>query len=242
VVVDRAWARRFFPRESAIGKRFRGGGCTTCPWTTVVGVVSDVKYVGLDKADEGTVYWPMSPQTLTRFMVVRTRTDPSGVMPALQRTVRELDASAPLTSIMTIDDLVAQSLERPQSLSWLVAAFAIVALVLSVVGIYGVMGYYVLQHVKEISIRMALGGSTSDVLRLVIGEGMRVVIIGIVCGIFAALALTRMLSTLLFGIGAADAFTFAGVAGMLTAIALVACFVPARRAVGIEPAAVLRRE
>jgi putative ABC transport system permease protein len=242
VVVDRAWARRFFPNGSAVGKRFREGGCTTCPWTSVVGVVSEVKYAGLDKPDDGTVYWPMSNQGLARFLVVRSHGNPSSVLPALQRTVRDLDPSTPLSDVMTMDDRIAQSLERPQSLTFLVASFALVALVLSVVGIYGVMGYYVQQHLKEIGIRIALGGSSADVMQLVVGQGMRVVIVGVVCGLLAALGVTRLLSSLLFRVSAGDALTFASVTGALVIVALVACFVPARRAIGVQPATVLRSE
>lgn len=242
IVVDRAWARRFFPNGSAVGKRLREGGCTACPWTRVVGVVSEVKYLGLDKPDDGTVYWPMPEQGLARFLVVRTHADPSTLIPQLQRVVRELDPSAPLSSVATMDGLVAQSLEGRQSLSLLVVTFALVALVLSVVGVYGVMGYYVQQHLKDISIRMALGGSSADVLRLVIGHGMRVVVSGVVVGVLAALGLARLMSSLLFGIGAADAFTFVTVSGTLVVVALAACFIPARRAVGIQPATVLRND
>jgi putative ABC transport system permease protein len=242
VVVDRAWARRFFPGRSAVGKRFREGGCTTCPWTTVVGVVSEVKYVGLDQPDEGTVYWPLSAQALGRFLVVRTHGDPSSLLPVLQRTVRDLDPSSPLSNVATMDDLVAQSLERPRSLSYLVAGFALVALVLSVVGIYGVMGYYVQQHRKDIGIRMALGGSPADVLREIVGQGMRVVLIGVACGMAAAVGLARLLSSLLFGVGAADAPTYVSVCSVLVVVAFLACLVPARRATTIEPAAVLRSE
>jgi len=242
IVVDRAWARRFFRNESAVGKRLREGGCTTCPWTRVVGVVSEVKYLGLDTPDDGTVYWPLSDQRLAGFLVVRTHTDPSTLSPRLQRVVRELDPSAPLSNIATMDDLVAQSLEGRQSLSLLVVTFALVALVLSVVGIYGVMGYYVQQHLKDISIRMALGGSSADVLRLVIGHGMRVVVSGVFVGVLAALGLARLMSGLLFGVGAADALTFVTVSGTLVIVALAACFIPARRAVGVQPATVLRND
>ncbi len=242
VVVDRAWARRFFPNASAVGKRLREGGCTSCPWTSVVGVVSEVKYRGLDKPDDGTVYWPMSTQGLARFLVVRTHADPSTLSPVLQRAVRELDPSASLSNVATMNDLVTESIERPQSLSVLVATFAFVALVLSVVGIYGVMGYYVQQHLKDISIRMALGGSSADVLGLVIGHGMRAVVAGVVIGVLVALGLTRWMSSLLFGVSAADSLTFATVSGALVVVALAACFVPARRAVGIQPATVLRND
>jgi predicted permease len=242
VVVDRAWARRFFPNGSVVGKRFREGGCTTCPWISVVGVVSEVKYLGLGRPDDGTVYAPMPEGGLTRFLLVRAHADPPTLLPALQRAVREADPSAPLSNVATMDERVAQSLERPQSLSLLVAAFALVALVLSVVGIYGVMGYYVQDHVKDISIRMALGGRSADVLRLVMADGMRVVSIGVFLGVLAGLGLTRLMSSLLFGVSAADARTFVLVSGALVIVALAACFVPARRAVAIPPATVLRNE
>jgi putative ABC transport system permease protein len=242
VVVDRAWAKRFFPKGRAVGKRFREGGCTSCPWTEVVGVVTEVKYVGLDAPDQGTVYWPMSQSALSRYLVLRTHADPSNVLPAVRQIVRELDPSAPFSSVATIDELVAQSLEQPQSLSLLVGGFALVALILSVVGIYGVMAYYVQQHTKDISIRLALGGSSSDVLRLVVGQGMTVVSTGIVVGLLVALALTRLMSTLLFGVGAADAFTLAAVTLLMLAVALVACVVPATRAISVQPATVLRNE
>ena len=184
----------------------------------------------------------MAERGLARLLVVRTNGDPAPILPPLQRTVREIDPSAALSNVATMDDLVGRSLERPQSLSLLVAAFALVALVLSVVGIYGVMGHYVQQHLKDISIRMALGGSSADVMWLVVGQGMRVVITGIVLGVLAALALARFLSSLLFGVSTADALTFVMVSGALLLVALAACFVPARRAVAIQPATVLRSE
>lgn len=246
IVVDRAWAQRFFPNQSALGKRLHDGGCTTCPWTTVVGVVSAVKYAGLDKPDEGSVYTPLARNNLarsrSRYLILRTGIDPLTMLPAVRQVVRDLDPSAPLSDVATIDELVTRSLERPQSLSLLVAGFALVALVLSVVGIYGVMAYYVQQHSKDISIRVALGGRSSDVLRLIVGQGMQVVAAGVVVGLLTAFGLTRWMSSLLFGVGAADAFTFVGVSALLLTVALVACLVPAARAVGLQPAAVLRNE
>jgi ABC-type antimicrobial peptide transport system permease subunit len=137
---------------------------------------------------------------------------------------------------------VAQSLERPTSLSILVGSFAIVALILSIVGIYGVMSYYVMDNRREISIRLALGGTAPDVLRLVVGRGMTVVAAGLAIGIGLAFASTRLLATLLFGVGAADPATLASVSVSLLAIALVACLLPARQAVRFEPAVVLRNE
>jgi predicted permease len=251
VVVDRAWAKRFFANGLAVGQRLREGGCTDCPWTTVVGVVSDVKYSGLDHPDQGTVYTPLTARgsdpieeatSRFRFLMLRSSVNPTAVLPAVRQIVRDLDPSLPLTNVATMDDLVAESLQMPRSLSLLVASLAMVALVLSSVGIYGVMAYYVQQHSKEIGIRVALGGSPADVLRLIVGQGMKVVASGVVIGLLTALVLTRLMSSLLFGIGAADAFTFVAVTIVLLAVALVACGVPARRAIAVEPAAVLRNE
>jgi predicted permease len=242
IVVDRAWARRFFPNGGAVGKRLHSGGCTTCPWTVVVGVVSDVKYAGLDKPDEGSVYQPLAPQTMSRFLIVRTRADAARVLPIVRQTVHELDAGVPLSNAATMEELIDQSLQRPRSLSVLVAAFAAVALILSLVGIYGVMAYYVQQHAKDISIRLALGGRRADVLQLVVGQGMKVVATGIVVGLLTAVASTRLIASLLFGVNAADARIFAGVSVVLVTIALLACLLPAQRATRAEPAAVLREE
>jgi predicted permease len=240
VLVDRAWARRFFPNGSAVGRRFREGGCTTCEWTTVVGVVSGVKYAGLDEPDQGTVYTLIGSRT--RNIILRTATDPVHVVPAVLRTVRELDPALPVSGIATIDQLVSRSLQTPRSLSLLVGSLAAVALALSMIGIYGVMAYYVQQHLKDIGIRLALGGGPGDVLRLILRQGMRVVTLGIVAGLVSAYFATRLVSGLLFGVAAADPATFAGAAAFLLGVALLACLIPARRAMGLEPAAVLRNE
>jgi putative ABC transport system permease protein len=247
IVVDRAWASRFFPNGSALGKRLKEGGCSTCPWTTVVGVVSVVKYAGMDVPDQGTVYWPMpglgsAQPTRSRSLVVRTDADPGVVMPSLRQVIRQLDPSLPFSSVATIDELASQSLQRPRSLSLLVGAFATVALVLSVIGIYGVMAYYVQQHMKDIGIRMALGGTSGDVLRLIVGQGMMVVAGGLAVGLAIAAAMTRLTASLLFGVGAADSFTFAAVSVLMLTVALAACFVPALRASAIEPSVVLRND
>jgi putative ABC transport system permease protein len=243
IVVDRAWAKRFFPNESAVGKRLRSGGCTQCPWTAVVGVVSQVKYAGLDKPDEGTVYSPLDRGAApSRYIVARTAVDPRTVFPAVRQVIRNLDPTLPFSDTATMEEMVARSVERPRSLSMLVAGFAIIALVLSTVGIYGVMAYYVQQHTKDISIRLALGGSPRDVLRLVVGQGMQVVATGVVVGVVVAFVATRLMSTLLFGVSATDALTFAAAGTFLLAVALLACVVPAKRATGLQPAAVLRNE
>jgi ABC-type antimicrobial peptide transport system permease subunit len=156
--------------------------------------------------------------------------------------IRELEPGAPFSDVVTIGQLVDRSLNRPQALSMLVASFASVALLLSIIGIYGVMAYYVQQHLKEISIRVALGGSRGDVARLVIGHGMLLVIGGVVVGTAIAFAATRLMSSLLFGVGAADPLTFGGVMALMITVALIACSVPAWRAMRVQPAVVLRNE
>jgi putative ABC transport system permease protein len=241
IVVDQAWARRFFGSESAVGKRLKSGGCTTCDWITIVGVVSDVPYDGLSQALQGTVYFPNAGQPF-RYIVARTKGDPVLEAQTLARVVRELEPGAPLSDLATVDQLIDQSLVRPQSLSMLVASFAGVALLLSVIGIYGVMGYYVQQQMKEISIRMALGGSRGDVGRLVVRQGMLVVIGGVIAGTLVAFGATRLMSTLLFSVGAADPVTFAAVIALMVITALAACAMPAWRAMRLQPAAVLRNE
>jgi putative ABC transport system permease protein len=241
IVVDRAWARRFYPNQSAVGTRLKSGGCTECDWTTVVGVVSDVKYDGIDQPNQGTVYFPLTGSTF-RFLIVRSNGDPKALTPMVRDAVRALEPGAPLSNVATVADLVDQSLLRPQSLSILVTSFAAVALLLSIIGIYGVMGYYVQQHLKEISIRMALGGSRGDVGKLVVGQGMMVVIGGVIAGTLLAFAATRLMASLLFQVGAADPMTFVAVTTLLIVVALLACAVPAWRAMRLPPAAVLRNE
>ncbi len=252
VIVDRAWAERFFPGQDAVGKRFRDGGCTTCPWTTVVGVVTSVKYSGLDKPMEGTVYWPMAGRGLDqpmvrasarfRYLLVRTAANPASVLPAIRQIVRDLDPALPLADVATIEELTAGSLEVPRYLSAMAVAFSVVALLLSMIGIYGVMSYFVQQHTKDIGIRLALGGQPASVLGMIVSQGMRVVATGLAVGIAGALLLTRFLASLLFEVQPTDALTFLGVSTLMLGAALGACWIPARRAAGVDPALTLREE
>jgi predicted permease len=248
-VVDRAWVKRFFPNESAVGKRFHEGGCRQCPWTKVVGVVGNVKYAGLGQADEGSVYWPMPGRATKpnadsmvrfRYLLVRTKSDPASLAPAIGRVLHDLDPSIPISNVATQEELVASSVQATRSLSLLVGGLAIAALLLSVVGIYGVMAYFVEQHAREVGIRLALGGSRRSVLGLIVGQGMRVAGAGVAVGLTAAFLVTRLIASLLFGIGTADAPTFFGVGALLALAALLACLIPAARAAAVVPAAVLR--
>lgn len=250
VIVDRAWARRYFPGQSPLGKRMHEGGSPA--WTTVVGVVGEVKYSGLDQPDRGTVYWPMAQRPLSHpidrisarfgYFVVRTSVDATAVIEPLREVVRSLDPALPLEDVATTEELLVESLEVPRMLSALVAGFAAVALLLSLVGIYGVMSYFVEQHTREIGIRIALGGRPSAVRRLVVGEGMRVALLGVAIGLVVAVVLSRSLASLLFEVEATDARVFAAVAVAMLGAALVACLDPARRAAAVDPAVTLRAE
>jgi putative ABC transport system permease protein len=242
-VVDRAWANRFFPGESAVGKRFVSGGCSTCPLTTVVGVVSDVKYMGLDDPGTGTVYWPMEQGT-KRFMnfLMRTGPDPVSLLPAVRQVVRELDPSIPLLDATTIDESLVASLRMPRYMTMLAAAFALAALMLSVIGIYGVVSHHVQQHTRDIGIHIALGGAPNRVLQAVVWRGLRLVLVGVVIGLAGTLYLTRLMSSMLFDIGANDLLTFSSVAVAMLAVALTACLIPARRAASVDPVIALREE
>ena len=240
VVVDRAWARRFFPDGEALGRRFRGGGCTTCPWTTVVGVVEDVRWTGLDDlAPDGTVYYPFV-NLPTAFFIVRTAGDPAPIAQALRQAVRELDPGLALADVATGDQLMADALATPRYLGVLVALFAATALILSVVGIYGVMAYFVQQHTREIGIRLAIGGDPAQVRRMVVVHGLRLVAGGVLVGVVAAYLASRLMTTVLFGVSPTDVRVMVAVPAALLAVAIAACLIPARRAARLDPADVLR--
>lgn len=242
-VVDQAWANRFYPGEDAVGRRFRSGGATTGPWTTVVGVVGEVKYTGLESSGEGVVYRPMVSDVYRfRYFLIRTSSDPMAFLPSVRGIVREMDPELPLTDIATVEDRLWESLVEPRYLTLLVFAFAAASLVLSIVGIYGVMSHHVQQHTRDIGIRIALGGRPADVLQAIIGQGMRLVILGVAVGIAGALILTRFMSSLLFEVRATDPLIFLIVVVVMLGVALTACFVPARRAATLDPVQTLRVE
>jgi putative ABC transport system permease protein len=251
VIVDRTWVRRFSPDRDPIGRTLREGGCTDCS-NTIVGVVGDVRYGDLDQPDPGTVYWPVTERPTEhpvdqitsrfRYLVIRTAGDPAATIPSIRRVIHDLDPRLPLTDVATIDELLDQSLVMPRYLSVLVAAFALVALLLSAIGIYGVMAYFVEQHSRDIGIRIALGGAPSMVSRMIVGQGMAVVGPGIALGLVVALAFTRFLSAILFEVGATDPRIFLGVSIVMLTIALAGCLLPARQAAIVDPATTLREE
>jgi predicted permease len=251
VIVDEAWARRFFPGRSALGKRLKGGGCSTCDWTTIVGVVSSVTYDGLHNGQQGIVYTPMTTQGeavaqsfsgLTRYVMLRSSVSSAAILPHVRRVLHDLDPGVPLTRVATIDELVEQSLEQPRGLSVIVAIVAAVALALSVVGVYGVMTHLVQQQAKDISIRLALGGTPRGVAALVLRRGLTLVAWGVAGGAAASAGLARVLESLLFEVPITDPVTISTVALLLLATAAVACGIPAARAAAAAPAEVLRAD
>ena len=209
----------------------------------VIGVVGDVHQIGLDTAPEPTVYWPHAELVMSAMTIlVRTSNDPLALLSTIRNQLQQLDPELPMAAVVTMDQLLADSLSRPRFTMFLLGIFAVVALVLAAVGIYGLIAYSVTQRTQELGIRIALGAQRRDVLRLVLAQGTRLTLLGVAIGVLAALALSRLLGTLLFGVSATDPLTFAGVAGLLAVVALLACFIPARRAIRVDPVVALRNE
>jgi len=241
-IVDEAWSRRFFPEEGAVGKRFKSGGCTSCDWTTVVGVVGDVKYTGMESLGEGAVYQLDPRWSSSRFLVVRTAGDPATLAPAIRSEIGGLDPTAPITSIAEGGDLVEGDVLRYRHLMWILAGFSALALILASIGLYGILSYSVQRRRADIAVRAALGGTPRAIVRGIVGQGMALVSVGLVIGILVAVGLTRVLSGLLYEVSPTDPRTLVTVAALLISVSLVACVVPARRAAGVDPASALREE
>ena len=244
VIVNEAFEKNFFPGQSALGKRIRfvvSG--PQAPWPTVVGVVSDVRQGGLAKDVMPEVYSPeLSDAGGALSFVIRVAGEPAGLISAVRGVVAEVEPNQSLHNVMTMEQRLANITTSRRLNTVLLGSFAAVALLLAVVGIYGVMSYAVTQRRREIGVRMALGAQKSEVLRLVVGGGLRLTLAGVVIGLIGAFALTRYLSSLLYSVKATDPVTFLGVAVALTGVALLACWLPARRAAQVDPMVALRTE
>jgi putative ABC transport system permease protein len=209
----------------------------------IIGVVGDVRQMSLDTPAEPTVYWPHPELVISEMtIVVRTTNDPLTLVSAVRSELQQMDPEQPMAAIATMDQLLAGSLSRSRFTMLVLGVFAALALVLACVGIYGVIAYSVTQRTQEFGIRMALGANRRDVLRLVLGLGTRLTLLGIGLGIVAALIVTRLMATLLYGVSATDPLTFTAVALLLAIIALAACYIPARRATRVDPIVALRYE
>jgi putative ABC transport system permease protein len=245
LVVNESFAKRFFPNGDAIGKRIRLGKLTAdFPWGTIVGIVGDVRGFALDEPPQPTMYWPVAQirATPSLAIVVRTQSDPASLAGPVRDAIAEIDRTQPIYDLQTLDQLVAKSLDQRRFTLTLMLLFGVIALVLSAIGIYGVMAFAVTQRTQEIGIRMALGANAIDVLKMVVGSGMFLAVIGVAVGLVGAFALTRLMASLLFGVSPTDLMTFALVTGGLLMVALLACYIPARRATKVDPLVALRYE
>jgi putative ABC transport system permease protein len=246
-LINETMRRRYWAGEDPLGRKFtvrstRGEG-QSATTLEVVGVVGDLRHEGLDKEPRPEFFRPhaQSPSGSIIF-VVRTSGDPAGLIPALKARLWEINRTQPFYYVSTVEKLLSDSLKARRFSLTLLALFAALALVLAVTGIYGVMSFTAGRRRHEIGVRMALGAARSDVLKLVIGQGMKLALVGVAVGSIAAFALTRVMSSLLYGVGASDPATFAGIALLLTIVALAACYVPARRAARVDPLVALRHE
>ncbi|HSO74371.1 MAG TPA: ABC transporter permease, partial [Blastocatellia bacterium] len=241
VIVDEALAERFWPNETPIGKRMKRGGSDT--WRTVVGVISDAKEYSSEKEPPIAVYYPFE-QIAARniYLVVRTASDPNQMAGAATKEIQTVDPELAVFDVSSMEERLNDSLARRRFSMLLLGGFAAVALMLAAIGIYGVMSYSVNQRTHEIGIRMALGAQRTSILRLVIQQAMILVSVGIAIGLAGAFALTRVMSSLLYGVSATDRFTFIAVAVVLGGTALLASYVPALKATKVEPMVALRCE
>ena len=247
VIINETLARQYFQGENPIGRRITIDMKDENVPSEIIGVVGDVMHDGLGAPVGAMSYWP-HPELVYSFMtlLVRTQSDPLQLAGAIQREVKALDKDQPIADVRTMDQLLANSMASARFLTLLLSIFAVVAMVLSTVGIYGVMSYSVAQRSREIGIRVALGAQSIDVVRLVVGQGLLLATGGVAIGLLAAFVLTRLmsgvLSNLLYAVEATDALTFGGISVLLTAVALLACYVPARRAAKVDPLIALRYE
>jgi putative ABC transport system permease protein len=242
-LINRAMADKYWRGEDAAGKRIRLGPNPKSPWITIVGVVGDARNFGLDGEALPEVYVPnlQSPTGRMR-LVVRTAVEPLSLVAAVRGAVRSLDKDVPFSQVATVEQLLAKSVSRRRLNLSLLGVLAVIALALAAAGVYGIMSHAVMTRTHEIGVRVALGAQALDVYRLVVGRCMKLVLAGMAIGLISSVALTRLMVKLLYGISASDPVTFIAVSVLLLVVALVACWVPARRATKVDPLVALRHE
>jgi predicted permease len=246
VIINETMARRFWSNGDPIGKRIKLGRVDSKdPWLTIRGVVKDSAQNRLDDPINPEVYFPLA-QMAWRYrrlnLAVKTSGDPMSLLESIRNEIKTIDKDQPVYQIQTIESLISQSIATRRFAMVLLLLFAVVALLLAAVGIYGVMAYTVTQRTHEIGIRLALGAQPRDVLILMVKQGMVVIVIGLALGIAGAVASTRLMSSMLYGVSATDPVTFVAVAFLLAIIALFSCYIPARRATKVDPMVALRYE
>jgi putative ABC transport system permease protein len=240
-VISASMARRYWPGEDTVGKRF-GVNCGRgpCNWNSIIGVVGDVKEDGATGEPATAMYFLETWSEMT--LVVRAARNPTNLIADVRGIIRSVDRDQPLGGIRTMENLVSESV-APRRLTMLISGlFAALALLLAMVGLYGVISYSVAQRSHEFGIRMALGATKGDILSLIVAQGFRLAMAGIIVGMAGALALTQVLTNLLFGTTPTDPLTFGAVALLLVGVTLLACYIPARRAAKVDPVVALRYE
>ena len=248
VIITEQFARQYFPGEDPVGKRVHPGistwdGDEGSTMREIIGIAGDIRNRALNTEPKPAYYMPQSQLPFTQLIaVVKSTNDPRALTSSVTREVRAIDPELPVFSVKTMEEYISSSVAAPRFNTTLLSIFAAVALVLTIIGLYGVMSYSVAQRTNEIGIRMALGAQTRDVLGLIVKDGMKLVLLGLVLGISGALALTRLLSTLLFGVTTRDPVTFVAIAALLSFVAILACYIPAWRATRVDPLEALRCE
>jgi len=241
-VINETMAHRFWPHQHPVGKRFKQSD-PDAKWITVIGVVGDVREFGLAEPAIPEAYYPESQSVSSGLvLVVRAANDPQAQVPAIRNALHGLDRGLPWYGVQTLSEMVSQSSREKRFVALLLALFAAVALALASVGIYGVVAYSVSQRTREIGIRMAFGAEVRNVLGMMLSEGLRLVVAGVAVGLLGAWALSRYLTSILYAVRATDLLTYILAALLMTAVALVACLVPARRATKVNPMVALRYE
>ena len=244
VVIDEEFARRYWPNEEAVGKRIRMGSAADAQVLEVIGVVGRVKMESLNQnSDRVQGYFPFAQVPLGGMtVIIKGASDPNQLISSVRAAVKEIDPDQPIYSPRTMNDIRAESVAGERLNLTLLSLFAGIALVLAIVGIYGVMSYSVTQRTHEIGIRMAIGARPRDVFTMILGHGMKLAIVGVVIGLGAAFGLTRLMASMLFGVAPTDATTFGAISALLIGVALLACYLPGRRATKVEPTISLRYE
>jgi putative ABC transport system permease protein len=244
IVINQTLADRLWPGEDPVGKRLKQGWPEDeLPWREVIGVVADVKLEGIDRETPLQTYLPITQEPSRSVAVVaRTSSNPLAIAAIVEQTIRSIDNDLPVFNTRSMDQLMGNAIGQQRLLMVLLAGFALLALTLAAVGIYGVMSYTVTQRTHEIGIRMAMGARPRDVLLMIVGQGMMLTVAGATIGLAAALGLTRLMSSMLFGVSATDPATFAVLTLILAVVAFFACYLPARRATRVDPLIALRYE
>jgi predicted permease len=241
-VINQTMARQLFPNESPIGKRF-GEDPEPKNDVEIIGVVKDAKYGSLDEKPQSMAYYPYTQKLFGMWnLVVRFNGDPRQVVSDVHKSIKEVNRNLPVVEVTPLEDQVDRSLVKPKLMARLSTFFGLMALSLACIGLYGVMSYGVLRRTKEIGVRMVLGARTGDVLRLVVGQGVRLIAIGVALGLAGAYAAAHVLKSLLYGMSPTDPLTFVGISLLLLVVALLACWIPARRATKVDPLIALRHE